>query len=87
MSALPRWSLSDDGRVISKSFVAKNWGAALKFFNDVSAIAEESQPVRTPSMHQLIQTRVAAGFKPLPRSSWLWHLCGRSKGTIPALID
>ena len=41
MFALPRWQLSEDGREISKSFVAKNWAAALGFLNAVSAIAED----------------------------------------------
>lgn len=40
MAALPRWSLSDDSKAISTRFVARDWGAAMKFFNEVSAISE-----------------------------------------------
>jgi len=41
MSALPLWKLSDDGKVITREFVAKNWGAAMSFFNALSELAEE----------------------------------------------
>ena len=41
MGALPEWALSADNKVISKEVVAKNWGAAMGFFNALSAIAEE----------------------------------------------
>ena len=41
MPALPDWDLSSDGKVISKSFVAKNWAAAMTFFNQVSTLAED----------------------------------------------
>jgi len=41
LSALPMWKLSEDGKIISKIFVAKNWAAAIGFFNAVSVIAEE----------------------------------------------
>ena len=40
MSALPDWTLSADKKIITKEFVAKNWGAAMGFFNAVSEIAE-----------------------------------------------
>lgn len=30
MPALPDWTLSADGKAISKEFVAKNWGAAVR---------------------------------------------------------
>lgn len=30
MPALPQWSISADGKAISKEFVAKNWGAAVR---------------------------------------------------------
>ena len=35
MPAIPNWTLSPDGTRISRCFVAKNWAAALKFFNQV----------------------------------------------------
>jgi 4a-hydroxytetrahydrobiopterin dehydratase len=41
MPALPRWALSADCKSISSSFVARDWSAALSFFNAVSVIAEE----------------------------------------------
>ena len=41
MGALPDWTLSSDGKVISRAFVSKNWAAAMSFFNQVSALAEE----------------------------------------------
>ena len=41
MSALPDWVLSDDQKVISKSFVAKDWASAMAFFNILSKLAED----------------------------------------------
>ena len=41
LPALPRWRLSEDEKAISKEFVAKNWAAAMAFFNAASVIAEE----------------------------------------------
>jgi len=35
------WRLSEDGKSITRAFVAKDWRAAMKFLNDVSAVAEE----------------------------------------------
>lgn len=40
MPALPRWQLSACGKEITTKFVAQNWAAAMKFFNEVSVIAE-----------------------------------------------
>ena len=41
LKAIPQWKLSDDQKVISRAFVAKNWAAAMGFLNAVSVIAEE----------------------------------------------
>ena len=41
LPALPMWRLSPDRTAISKEFVAKNWAAAMAFFNAVSVIAED----------------------------------------------
>ena len=41
LHALPQWKLSQDGKVISRSLVAKNWAAAMALINQISAIAEE----------------------------------------------
>ena len=41
LKAIPQWKLSDDQTTISREFVAKNWAAAMGFFNAVSVIAEE----------------------------------------------
>ena len=41
LKAIPQWKLSEDQKVISRSFVAKNWAAAMSFLNAVSVIAEE----------------------------------------------
>eukprot|EP00884_Botryococcus_braunii_P010205 jgi/Botrbrau1/19186/Bobra.0077s0092.1 len=40
LEKVPSWKLSDDGSSISRSFVAKNFSAALDFFNKVKDIAE-----------------------------------------------
>ncbi|KAL1503000.1 hypothetical protein AB1Y20_011070 [Prymnesium parvum] len=40
LPALPRWTLSADGKTISRAIVAKNWSAAMDFFNAISAVAE-----------------------------------------------
>lgn len=49
LRALPQWSLSADGKAISRSLVAKNFKAALQFLNDVGAVAEEEG--HHPDMH------------------------------------
>ena len=49
MPALPRWRLSACGKEISTRFVAQNWAAAMKFFNEVSVIAEEEG--HHPNLH------------------------------------
>lgn len=41
IGALPLWALSTDGKVISREFTAKNWGAAMAFINGLSVLAEE----------------------------------------------
>lgn len=40
MPALPRWQLSACGKVIRTKFVAQNWASAIKFFNELTVIAE-----------------------------------------------
>ena len=40
LPSVPQWTLSDDGNRICKSFVAKNWAAAMAWMNKVSDIAE-----------------------------------------------
>lgn len=41
LAALPLWVGSEDGTKISRSFVAKNFVAALDFLNAVGAVAEK----------------------------------------------
>ena len=41
LAALPNWTLSADGKTISRQFVARHWQAAIDFLNALSAIAEE----------------------------------------------
>jgi 4a-hydroxytetrahydrobiopterin dehydratase len=41
MPALPKWALSEDGKSISTRFVARDWGSAISFINQVSVIAED----------------------------------------------
>jgi 4a-hydroxytetrahydrobiopterin dehydratase len=41
LGALPEWTLHADGTLLRREFVAKNWAAAMKFFNELSALAEE----------------------------------------------
>ena len=41
------WRLSPDRTAISKEFVAKNWAAAMAFFNAVSVIAEDEATTPT----------------------------------------
>ena len=40
LSAVPGWSISDDGRMIRRSWKAKNFMAAIDFFNQAAALAE-----------------------------------------------
>ncbi|CAJ1328264.1 unnamed protein product [Effrenium voratum] len=49
MPALPNWSLSGDGAVLTRSFVAKDWAAAMRFFNEASVIAEAEH--HHPDLH------------------------------------
>lgn len=37
---VPRWSLSADGKALSRKFVARNFKSALAFFNDAGEVAE-----------------------------------------------
>ena len=41
LGSLPLWSLSDDGKAISRSLTAKNWASAMAFINSLSELAEE----------------------------------------------
>ena len=41
LGSLPLWKISDDGKTISRTFTAKNWGAAMAFINELSVLAEE----------------------------------------------
>ena len=49
MKALPAWALNSEGTMISRKFVAKNFVAAIKFFEDVSKLAEEAN--HHPDLH------------------------------------
>jgi len=40
LESVPGWLLSDDGRRIRRSWVAKNFLAAIEFFNQTAALAE-----------------------------------------------
>ena len=46
---MPTWSLDTEGKQISRSFVAKNFLAALAFFKEVGVIAEEAN--HHPDLH------------------------------------
>lgn len=41
LEALPWWQLSADKKVLRRRFTARNFKAAMKFFNEVTTIAEE----------------------------------------------
>lgn len=41
LSALPGWSLSEDGKVIRKEYKFKNFKEVIAFFNRIAAVAEE----------------------------------------------
>ncbi len=49
LRALPLWSLDASGKSISRTFVAKNFVAALSFFNAVGELAEAE--THHPDLH------------------------------------
>ena len=49
LSAFPKWSLSDDGKMISRKLTFKNFVQALKTLNVAAEIAEEDQ--HHPDLH------------------------------------
>jgi 4a-hydroxytetrahydrobiopterin dehydratase len=57
LAKLPEWHLTADGRCIRREWTAKNFMAAMDFFNRVAKLAEEDQ--HHPDLH-LIGYRNAA---------------------------
>lgn len=49
LAAVPAWRLSDDGRSMSRKFVAKNFVAAVDFINRITPIAEAES--HHPDLH------------------------------------
>jgi 4a-hydroxytetrahydrobiopterin dehydratase len=49
LESVPAWSLDAESNKISRSFVAKNFLAALDFFRHVGAVAEEAN--HHPDLH------------------------------------
>ncbi|GAB4813900.1 hypothetical protein N2152v2_000946 [Parachlorella kessleri] len=49
LAALPSWRLSEDKKLISRQFVAKNFSAAVKFFSEVAEVA--NQEGHHPDLH------------------------------------
>ena len=49
LAALPLWSLSRGGKAIERAFVARNFAAAVAFFNDVARVAEAE--THHPDLH------------------------------------
>lgn len=45
------WTLSDDRKFLSKSFVCRNFAAAIKYINDAATIAERNEINHHPDMH------------------------------------
>ena len=41
LASLPGWTLSDDGKCIRREWLAKNFMAAMHFFNQVAELAED----------------------------------------------
>lgn len=78
MTALPSWQLSEDKATIKRSFTARNFMAAIQFFNKVAEVAEAEG--HHPDLHltnfrevwktdkQIAGTRVDAGGFGLSRS-------------------
>lgn len=40
LPAVPRWGVSSDGKLLTRNFTARNFTAAMDFFNQVAVIAE-----------------------------------------------
>lgn len=49
LGSLPGWELTDDGRRIRRAWVARNFQAAIDFFNKIAALAE--QEGHHPDLH------------------------------------
>jgi 4a-hydroxytetrahydrobiopterin dehydratase len=41
LRSVPGWELTDDGRRIRRTWVARNFNAGIDFFNKIAALAEE----------------------------------------------
>ena len=59
MKAIPAWTLSAEQDQISRSFVARNFLAALHFFRKVAEIAEEAN--HHPDLHLTSYRNVEVG--------------------------
>lgn len=49
LKSLPAWSLNPEGTQIARSFVAKNFVAAITFFEEIAKVAEEAS--HHPDLH------------------------------------
>lgn len=56
LQSLPEWSLSEDGKRIVRRWTAKNFMAAIEFFNAVAALAEAE--AHHPDLHLEAYRRV-----------------------------
>jgi 4a-hydroxytetrahydrobiopterin dehydratase len=57
LANLPGWELSDDGKRIRREWVAKDFVAAMDFFNDVAELAEDEG--HHPDLHLVGYRNVA----------------------------
>ena len=67
---LPGWRLTDDGVRIRREWVAKNFMAAIEFFNQVAALAEDEG--HHPDLH-------LAGYRNVAVELWTHAIGGLSE--------
>lgn len=68
LESVPAWSLNAESNNISRSFVAKNFLAALDFFKQVGAVAEEAN--HHPDLHLTGYRNVEVHLLHLWRCNW-----------------
>ncbi|MFC1662999.1 4a-hydroxytetrahydrobiopterin dehydratase [Patescibacteria group bacterium] len=58
LTQVPGWEIVEDGKKITRDFTFKNFKEALKFINDVSAIAEREGHHPNLDLHEYKYVRI-----------------------------
>jgi 4a-hydroxytetrahydrobiopterin dehydratase len=80
LPSVPQWRVTDDGQRIRREWVARNFLAALDFFNQIAAVAEEEG--HHPDLHLV-------GYRNVAVELWTHAIGGLSENDfiLAAKID